>query len=174
MFTTGVPRNEHSLMPADELPTRQAACASSATKSFAGTLVMNRMCAVSSGCCSRMWRRLSAISPVPASGFGQNQIVGSSNDATTFSVVSRCARLSRLGRHRMLHDHQERLLDVDVVADAEGVDLLAGDRRADVRGQLDVERAGVEDVRGSSPIASTRRCASSLVTKWRCASLVMA
>ena len=34
MFTTGVPRNEHSLMPADELPTRQAACASSATKSF--------------------------------------------------------------------------------------------------------------------------------------------
>ena len=129
MFTTGVPRNEHSLMPADELPTRQAACASSATKSLAGTLVMKRMCAVSSGCCSRMWRRLSAISPVPASGLGQNQIVGSSNDATTLQRRLEVRAVVGLGRHRMLHHHQERLLDVDVVADAERVDLLARDRR---------------------------------------------
>ena len=63
------------------------------------------------------------------------------------------------GRHRMLHHHQERPLDVDVVADAEGVDLLAGDRRADVRRQLDVERAGVEDV-AAGPRPSPARAAA--------------
>ena len=50
-------------------------------------------------------------------------------------------------RHRMLNDHQVRLLDVDVVSDAKRVDVLAGDRGADVRGQLDVERTGIEDER---------------------------
>ena len=65
-----------------------------------------------------MWRRLSAISPVPASGFGQNQIVGSSNAATTSQRRLEVRAVVGLGRHRMLHDHQERLLDVDVVADA--------------------------------------------------------
>ena len=34
MFTTGVPRYEHSLMPADELPTRHAVAFSSAMNSF--------------------------------------------------------------------------------------------------------------------------------------------
>ena len=38
MFTTGVPRNEHSLMPADELPIRQAAILSSVVNPQTGRL----------------------------------------------------------------------------------------------------------------------------------------
>ena len=44
------------------------------------------------------------------------------------------------GRDRMLHHHQVGPLDIDVVADAEFVDVLAGDRRAHVRCELDIEQ----------------------------------
>ena len=94
MFTTGVPRYEHSLMPADELPIRHAVTFSSAMKSLTGTSVMNRIFRTASGTVSRKCRRLSAISPVPASGFGQIQIAGRSSDETARSVSSRCRRFS--------------------------------------------------------------------------------
>ena len=48
----------------------------------------------------------------------------------------------------MLHHHQERLLDINGVPDAEPIDLVAGDRRIDRSGQFNIERAGIEDVLG--------------------------
>ena len=82
-------------MPADELPIRQAATFRSAMNSLTGTSVMNRIFRTASGTFSRKCRRLSAISPVPASGFGQIQMAGMSSAETARSVSSRCCRLSR-------------------------------------------------------------------------------
>ena len=62
---------------------------SSAMNSSTGTSVMKRIVSRVARVRSRKCRRLSAISPVPASAFGQNQIVGMSSAATARSVSSR-------------------------------------------------------------------------------------
>ena len=51
-----------------------------------------------------------------------------------------------LGRDGVLNDHQKRLRHVDIVPDAIGVDALVAHDRVDARGELHVERAGVEHV----------------------------
>ena len=51
-----------------------------------------------------------------------------------------------LGRDRVLNNRQERLRDVDFAADTVAVDVGVGQRRVDLRRELDVERSGVEDV----------------------------
>ena len=101
-------------MPADELPTRHAAAFSSAMNSSAGTLVMNRILrGRPPASCSRKWRSRSAISPVPASGFGQNQIVGMPSADDRAQRRLEVLPVVGLGRDRMLNHHQERLGHVD-------------------------------------------------------------
>jgi hypothetical protein len=82
----------------------------------------------------------------PASELGQNQIVGIASAPIACMVVSEMAPVVRLGRDRMLNHHQERLRDVDRVADAVAVHLRVGEHRRRLRRNLDVKRAGVEDV----------------------------
>ena len=77
MLTTGVPRYEHSLIPADELPTRQAVPFKQRDELVHRHVGDEAHRVGARGrAFSRKLRSDPAISPVPASGFGQNQIVG--------------------------------------------------------------------------------------------------
>ena len=103
-------------MPADELPTRQAVWRSSDTNSSTGTLVMNRICSVSS-------RVLLAHVAEAAGHFAGAGIgIGPEPDRRHARRRDRVQRLwivlavVALGRHRMLNDDQERLREVDAHA----------------------------------------------------------
>ena len=129
MLTTGVPRYEHSLMPADELPTRQLVAFSSAMNSSTGTLVMKRICSVVA--LVMLAEMPEALGHLAGAGVG----IRPEPDRRHVERADRLHRrlempaIVRLGRDRMLNHHQERLRDVDRVADAVAVHALVGQHR---------------------------------------------
>src|SRR3989344_2855741 len=74
ILTAGTPKNEHSLIPVEELPTRQAALSKSPRNSSEARYLTKRIC---DGLrFSRKTRIALETLSVPASTLGQNQIVG--------------------------------------------------------------------------------------------------
>ena len=87
----------------------------------AGSSVMNRIRSVAASWCSRKCRSVSAISPVPASGFGQNQTAGMSSVGQRAQRGFEVAAIVGFGGHRMLDHHQKRPRHVHLAADAVAV-----------------------------------------------------
>ena len=123
MLTTGVPRYEHSLMPADELPTRQAATFSSAMNSSTGTSVMNRI--FSDGLGHVLAEVPQAVRHLAGAGVGVRPDPDRRHvraPTTARSVSSRCRRLSRSVVTGCWMTSRNGCVDVDLVADAVAVD----------------------------------------------------
>src|SRR5437773_9928963 len=90
MFTTGMPRKEHSRIPTLEFPTKQLELYSSRRKSRGAMFLKNWKFLGFS--CSRNERTPPEVPSDPASTLGQNHRVGMPISRTAYSVSNTCSR----------------------------------------------------------------------------------